>query len=147
MRIRIAATITFILMLVSISLQVSAQESSGDEPKKAAKTQKTKEKTKEESLSFKKDVFPIIKKYCMPCHAEEQMNPSELFMDSYETIAAGGKRGKAFIPGKADSSLLIIKLGAKPPFGDRMPLKAKQPLPDEFIKTISLWIDQGAKKN
>lgn len=115
------------------------------EPKKKSKKETTK--AKGATVSFKNDVFPLIKKYCMPCHAEEQMNPSELYMDSYETIMDGGKHGTPIVPGKADSSLIIQKLSEKPPFGDRMPLKAKEPLPDEVVKIFTEWINQGAKKN
>ena len=115
------------------------------EPKKKTKTEAAK--TKSGSVSFKNDVVPLMKKYCLPCHSEEQMNPSELFMDSYETIMEGGKHGKPVEPGKANESLMIQKLSEKPPFGDRMPLKAKEPLSDEEVKILIDWINQGAKKN
>jgi hypothetical protein len=115
------------------------------EAKKNSKTESPKKKGN--AVSFKNDVNPLIKKYCMPCHAEEQMNPSELYMDSYETLIEGGKHGKPIEPGKAKQSLLIQKLSEKPPFGDRMPLKAKEPLPDEVVKILTEWINQGAKKN
>ena len=106
-------------------------------------------------LSFKKDVFPIIQKHCLPCHAEENFNPSELSMDNYELLVAGGKNGDPFVAGKSKESLLVKKLGEKPPIGDRMPLNSKKKiqegkavwLSDEEVKTIATWIDQGAKNN
>jgi hypothetical protein len=107
------------------------------------------------NVSFKSDVFPVIKAKCLPCHAEDNFNPSELNMDSYSSIAAGGKHGVPFKPGKSGESLLIQKLSDKPPFGDRMPLNSKKKIqegkavwltPDE-LKTIATWIDQGAKNN
>lgn len=107
------------------------------------------------AISFKKDVVPIINKHCMPCHAEENFNPSELSLDSYELLKAGGKNGSAFVVGKSGESMLVKKLMEKPPFGDRMPLNSKKAIKDgkakylseDEIKTIATWIDQGAKEN
>jgi len=39
------------------------------------------------------------------------MNPSELYLESYEGLMNGGKHGKAVIPGNADSSLLVLCSG------------------------------------
>lgn len=114
-----------------------------------------KDDKKNDVVSFKTDVFPIIDAKCLPCHAEDNFNPSELSMDSYALIAKGGKNGVPFKPGKAKESLLVQKLEENPPFGDRMPLNSKKKIregkavwltPAE-IKTIATWIDQGAKNN
>jgi uncharacterized membrane protein len=136
--------ILFIVFFVLISSSFSVAQDK-EPPKKKSKN--TVSKSKNGTVSFKNEVYPLMKKYCLPCHSEEQMNPSELYMDSYETIMEGGKQGEPVVAGKADSSLIILKLGEKPPFGDRMPLKAKQPLSDEEVKILKDWINQGAKKN
>ncbi len=107
------------------------------------------------NVSFKDDVLPIFKKQCLPCHAEENFNPSELSLDSYELLKMGGKHGEPFIPGKSKESLLVQKLGDEPPFGGKMPLNSKKKiqegkakfLTEEEIKIIATWIDQGAQKN
>jgi uncharacterized membrane protein len=109
----------------------------------------------EAAVSFKNDVFPIISKNCLPCHAEDNFNPSELSLDNYKLLMAGGKNGKSVIAGKSKESLMIKKLAEDPPFGDRMPLNTKKKiregkatwLTEEEVKTISAWIDQGAKNN
>jgi hypothetical protein len=44
------------------------------------------------------------------------------------------------IPGNADASLLVQKLGSAPPFGDRMPLNGNA-LPVVLIDAIRQWID------
>jgi len=106
-------------------------------------------------LSFKGDVFPLIQKHCLPCHAEENFNPSELSMDTYELIVTGGKNGSPIVIGKSAESLLIRKLSEKPPDGERMPLNTKKKIkegkaewmPEAEVKVIAAWIDQGAKDN
>lgn len=112
-------------------------------------------KKSSEVLSFKKNIFPIIEKQCLPCHAEENFNPSELSLDSYDLFITGGKHGTPVVPGKSKESLVVQKLGTEPPFGDRMPLNTKKKisegkakwLTEEEIKIIERWIDQGAKDN
>jgi len=136
--------ITTILLFAASSIAVSQDDS---KPALKKKSKSEPANAKDTVVSFKNDVFPLIKTYCLPCHSEEQMNPSELYMDSYETLMEGGKHGKPIEPGKAKVSLLIQKLSEKPPFGDRMPLKAKEPLSDDVVKIFVEWINQGAKKN
>ena len=104
-------------------------------------------KQKSRSVSFSNDVFPLIKRRCMPCHASDSENPSELFMESLPDIMKGGKHGKPIIPKKGDESILVQKLKPAPPFGEQMPLMTKKKLTDEEIEIFKKWIDQGAKKN
>ena len=114
-----------------------------------------KNEKKSETISFKTNVFPIIKAKCLPCHAEDNFNPSELNMDSYESMMKGGKHGELVKAGKSKESLLLDKLSEKPKFGDRMPLNSKKKiadgravwLSDSELKTIATWVDQGAKDN
>ena len=108
----------------------------------------------EEELSFKKDVFPVINRYCLPCHEEENYNKSELSLDNYSLLMQGGKHGVPVVEGKPEESILIQKLSEKPPFGDQMPLARRrndqQPpkrLTPEEVKILSAWIEQGAKDN
>jgi hypothetical protein len=135
----ITATLTAVLMLAVLAC---GQEGEANQ-----------EGAKETAISFKNDVVPILTRHCMPCHAEENYNPSELSLDSYDDLMAGGKHGVPVVPGKAEESIIIKKLGADPPFGDRMPLvKKKHPGPPnkltpEELDTLSVWINQGAKNN
>jgi hypothetical protein len=106
-------------------------------------------------VSFKNDVFPIIKEHCLPCHAEDNYNPSELSLDSYKDLISGGKHGNPVVAGKAKGSVLVQKLGEKPPFGDRMPLNSKKKIEEGKAKWLSKdeievkvnWVNQGAKDN
>jgi hypothetical protein len=68
-------------------------------------------------------------------------------MDTYESLIQGGVHGSPVVPGNADSSLLIKKLGSTPPFGRQMPLMSKEKLSDEEVTLIARWINQGANNN
>ncbi|MGA9120616.1 MAG: c-type cytochrome domain-containing protein [Bacteroidota bacterium] len=106
------------------------------------------------AVTFKADIKPIIKKYCLPCHAEDNYNPSELSLDSYQLLMEGGKHGSPVVPGKPDESLLIKKLSGTADFGDQMPLAKKRNdgevkqthLTAQEMKTLREWIAQGAKE-
>lgn len=143
MRLLVYAIISLLVMFVSQSSP--GGDGNGKKPAKRAAG----------ALSFKKDISPIVQKRCLPCHAEDNFNPSELSMDDYERMSAGGKNGKIWVGGDSRESLIIKKLSEKPPFGDRMPLNSKKTieagkakwLSEEEIKTIAQWIDEGAKDN
>ena len=100
-----------------------------------------------DEISFKGNILPVFKHYCLPCHTEENMNPSELYLDSYDNVKGGGRHGRSVVVGKPDSSYLIQKISKKPPFGEPMPLRAKKPFPSDALQLLRLWITQGAKNN
>ncbi len=97
------------------------------------------------TLSYEHNVAPIVKTYCFSCHSSDDDNPSELYMDSYESLTKGGKHGTTFVAGNPDSSLLYLKLLPEPPFGKQMPRGHKRITP-EAIQIIHDWIQQGARK-
>ncbi len=133
-------TIGFVSLLLVATLGISQTIHKKPVKKKV-------EKKKVVAISYKNQVFPIIMANCLPCHTEDQMNPSMLYLDTYANMMAGGKHGKPIDPGKPDSSLLVEKLSNKPPFGDPMPLKRKTLFSQDTIQLISKWIEQGAKNN
>ena len=96
-------------------------------------------------LVFTKDVAPIIKSYCIPCHLEENENPSGLALDNYELLMKGGNHGNTVVAGKPQESYLYLKILPNPPFGKQM-ARNKRKLTEEEKKTIHDWIAQGAKK-
>ncbi len=98
-------------------------------------------------VSFSRDLFPVIKKYCIVCHSRENDHPSELFLESYEDVMGEGRHGKAVVPGSAEKSILYQKLLPNPPFGRIMPPSRRIRLTPEQIELFKQWIDQGAKNN
>jgi hypothetical protein len=110
-------------------------------------TQDTKTSKSPKEISYSKDVAPILEKFCATCHNEDEDHPSQLFMDTYESLMKGGKHGQAVKPGTAKESLLLQKMDAEPPFGKKMPPSKKLIPTDEQVEVLRQWIDQGAKKN
>jgi hypothetical protein len=102
-------------------------------------------RSQKKTLTFVKDVAPVIKKYCLPCHLEENENPSGLSMDNYELLLKGGNHGSTVVPGKPKSSNLYLKLLPDPPFGKQM-ARNRRKLLEEEVQLIYDWIEQGAKK-
>jgi hypothetical protein len=96
-------------------------------------------------LTYKNDVYPIIKANCLPCHLQENENPSGLALDNYELTLKGGEHGNTVVPGKPKESNLYLKLLPNPPFGKQM-ARNRRKLSEEEIKIIYEWIEQGAEK-
>ena len=144
------------MMVVLLLILTAAVGYHGEVRAVQEKEDSTRESSGKDTMSFEDHVFPIIQENCLPCHAEDNFNPSELSLDTYELVMEGGRHGDAVVPGNADESPLIQKLRDDPPFGDRMPLDLRKkkgkkstvkPLEDEEIQVIATWINQGARDN
>ena len=97
-------------------------------------------------VSFAKDVMPLVKAKCLPCHAQGNSNPGKYDMETYESIVKGGKHGAAVIAGKPEASILLKKLSTTPPFGEQMPVMTKVKMSPDELKIFETWIKEGAKK-
>src|ERR1700732_1158186 len=87
---------------------------------------------------FKKEVGPILEQQCLPCHSAAKA-AGGLALSSRKALLDR----KAVVPGKPDDSPLY-KLAALPP--DRkgaMPPGGPR-LPDDKLKILRRWIEQGA---
>jgi hypothetical protein len=93
------------------------------------------------SVSFERDVAPILAARCLNCHGAN--NPrGRLRMDTFDGIVQGGGSGVLLVPNKPAESVLVQRISAD---GDeRMPKNAPA-LSAEEIKKISDWIAGGAK--
>jgi hypothetical protein len=132
-RIRIYSSLATLMMCVLAAGSLVAQDS--------AKT------TSSTEVSYKKDIAPILDKFCVTCHTSDDDHPSELYMDTYDLLMKGGKHGKAIVPGNSKESLLVQKMSENPPFGKFMPPPRKPRPTPEQAALIQAWIDQGARKN
>jgi hypothetical protein len=88
---------------------------------------------------FEEKIRPVLAKNCYSCHTTSQM--SGLRLDSAESMAKGGKRGAAVVPGNAGASLLIQAIKQTDP-GLKMPVGSK--LTDAEVNDFAAWIDAGA---
>jgi hypothetical protein len=96
-------------------------------------------------VTFAKDIQPMLSQTCMPCHAGGKDAKGSYDLTGYAGVMGNGSDSiPDVIPGKADSSLLYLRLtGALQP---QMP-KARPPLNAGQLTTVKKWIDQGAKNN
>jgi len=99
-------------------------------------------------MSFKQDVLPILTESCGSCHAAngEGYQKSGFNTESYETIMKGTQRGAVIIASDSLNSSLNRMIEGRVDPSIQMPHGGKK-LADEQIKTLKLWVDQGAKNN
>ncbi|GIW97076.1 MAG: hypothetical protein KatS3mg111_0409 [Pirellulaceae bacterium] len=99
--------------------------------------------TGKETVSFARDVAPILLENCNGCHIGGQQASGGLRMDTFTQLLRGGDSGPLIAGSNANESLLIKKLRGQAP-GARMPAGGRPPLSDEEIELIATWIREGA---
>ena len=99
-------------------------------------------------VSYKADVQPILKQYCLECHAEggKGTEKSGLLMTSYESLMKGTKFGSIVKPGDSLSSVMIMLVEGRADPSIKMP-HGKESIPKEKIDVLRKWVAQGAKNN
>jgi len=90
------------------------------------------------TVSFEKDVRPILKTNCFHCHGEDGETKGGLDVRLARFIVKGGEHGAAVLPGDVSGSLLLSKLKK-----GEMP-KGKARLKDAQIALVEQWIAEGA---
>jgi mono/diheme cytochrome c family protein len=98
--------------------------------------------TGNETVSFSRDVAPLLIDNCKGCHLQAMTTRGGLKMDTFAQLLRGGDSGSVIETGSGEASLLIKKLTGTE--GQRMPAGGRPPLSDESISLISTWIDEGA---
>jgi len=96
----------------------------------------------EDTVSFRRDIAPLLQRRCATCHSEE--NPKGGYrLDTVKLLRDPGDSGDApLVPGKPRESHLL-QLLVTDDKDDRMPQKADA-LPPEEIALIEKWIAAGA---
>ena len=121
--------------LIGMKTPTNAQPTTKPEPVKIA------EPTGKETVSFSRDIAPILVANCNGCHYNATRVSGGLQFNMFSQIIKGGSSGEIVLPGKPDESLIIRKL--KGTEGARMPM-GRAPLPDAQIQLVSTWIKEGA---
>ena len=101
------------------------------------------------TVSYQKDVVPILDKHCKVCHLPGQAGyvVSGFDLGSYETLMQGTKFGPVVLPGDPLTSVLVMLIEGRVDPSLKMPHGgATTPSPAEIL-TIRQWVEQGAKNN
>lgn len=98
--------------------------------------------TGNETVSFARDVAPLLKENCTGCHINGRQASGNLRMDTFTQFLRGGLSGSPIVARKSADSLLIKKL--KGESGQRMPAGGRPALKDAQIAAIAKWIEEGA---
>ena len=92
------------------------------------------------SVSFAKDVQPILERSCLSCHGEA-MQMGQLDLRTRESAMRGGAHGPVLLPSNAEQSRLYrMVAGLEQP---SMPMNGTLDARD--VATLKAWIDQGAR--
>ena len=93
-------------------------------------------------VSYDRDVKPILLKHCNECHSTDERR-NEFEITSVETLLTRGRKaGPGVVPFKPDQSAIVEYIrGVRQP---QMP-KGGQPLTEEELHTIRMWIAAGAR--
>ncbi len=98
--------------------------------------------TGKETVSFSKQVAPLLVANCTGCHIDAMQVRGGLNMGTLASLLRGGDSGEIVDTADAMGSLLIRKLRGEE--GARMPAGGRPPLDDASIELISTWIAEGA---
>jgi hypothetical protein len=125
--------------------------------------------SKQEGVTFEKDIHPIFDENCVRCHGDQRPK-ANLRLDNLEGVMKGSKDGKVLVAGHSEQSGLVfavseingkISMPPKPrpprapapnadgstnaPAPAAAPAHPWKPLTVEQVGLIRAWIDQGAK--
>jgi len=118
-----ATTLTFLVTRTTASAEAVAE----------------KNQTAAESLTFERDVRPILRAHCLDCHGAIDEKDGNLDLRLVRFMVSGGDSGTAIELGDPESSLLIQRIRS----GEMPPGEAKV-TPAE-LATLESWIAAGAK--
>ena len=94
-------------------------------------------------VDFAKQIQPIFTEHCVGCHGEKKRS-GKLRLHNVESIQEKlAVDDHLLVAGNPDESELYERISLPADHKKRMPKKA-DPLPEEKIELIRLWIEQGA---
>jgi len=102
----------------------------------------------EKKISFNSDVYPILEENCIDCHSHSKgkgYKKTGLNMETYEALMYGSLYGPVVIPRDPEHSVIIMLIEGRADESLRMPHDEDEPLSEQDIATLRLWVKQGAK--
>lgn len=99
--------------------------------------------TGKETVSFIRDVAPMVVNLCGRCHGGN--NPrGGLSLVSFENMMKGGDSGRVLLPGNLDGSILWQRVGTPQPGDKRMP-QGQARITRKNHSDLKKWIEEGCK--
>lgn len=95
-------------------------------------------------VSFKRDVQPVLNKYCVKCHSNQSILgkvPNNYRTTSYADVMKGGDYGIDVLPFKPDDSRLIFFITGKKMPGDGTAVDPAD------LDILIQWVATGAKND
>jgi len=102
-----------------------------------------------QTVSYQKDVVPILDKHCKYCHTQGQAGyvVSGFELGSYESLMKGTIYGPVVLPGDPLTSVLVMLIEGRVDPSLKMPHGNASVPTEAEILTIRRWVEQGAKNN
>lgn len=125
---RIVTTFLVLTILVRVA-------SAADEAPNSAKPV-----TDEGIRFFETKIRPLLVNHCNDCHGED-LQESELRLDSLSGILTGGKAGPAIVPSKPARSLLLTAVKYQ---DNDLKMPPDEKLSDQQIQDLTRWIEMGS---
>ena len=101
-------------------------------------------------VSYQRDVRPIFVDKCIDCHSPpygEGYAKTGLDLRSYESLMKGSVYGPVIVPGNSQKSPLNMLVEGRAGDLSRVLKRQHNPMTDEEIMIIRLWVEQGAENN
>lgn len=89
-------------------------------------------------LTFERDIRPILKAHCFPCHGEGEKLKAGVDLRLRRFMLTNSESGRVIVPGKPGESVML-----KMVVSGEMP-KGEKKLTREQIAKIERWIERGA---
>jgi uncharacterized membrane protein len=101
------------------------------------------------TVSYQKDVVPILDKHCKACHVPGQAGyvVSGFELGSYQTLMKGTQFGPVVLPGDPLTSVLVMLIEGRVDPSLQMPHGGATTLTADEILAVRRWVEQGAKNN
>ena len=102
------------------------------------------------TVSYQRDVRPIFVDKCIDCHSPpygEGYAKTGLDLRSYESLMKGSVYGPVIVPGNSKKSPLNMLVEGRAGDLSRVLKRQHNPMTDEEIMIIRLWVEQGAQNN
>ncbi len=103
-------------------------------------------RAEERTISFNRDVRPILSDLCFQCHGpDEQRRQGNLRLDLAGAALKGGDSGPAIVVGHPETSELVARITSTDPTVQMPPPKSNKSLKPAQIETLKKWISEGAE--